>query len=79
MRPVVIFGLLHAGLAIVRSLGRQGIPVHGVALRPNEFGLRSRYLASTRVVAGVDGLLEALRAAAAGGERPVLFPERHVG
>ncbi len=76
MRPVVVFGLLHAGLSIVRCLGRQGIPVHGVALRPNEFGLRSRYLATSGVVAGEDGLLKALRAAAAGGERPVLFPER---
>ena len=76
MRPVVVFGLLHAGLAIVRSLGRQGIPVHGVALRPNEFGLRSRYLVSTGLAAGPDGLVKALRAAGAGGERPVLFPER---
>jgi D-aspartate ligase len=75
-RPVVVFGLLHAGLSIVRSLGRAGIPVHGVALRPYEFGLRSRYLASARVVDGEDGLLAALRAAGAGGERPVLFPER---
>ena len=76
MRPVVVFGLLHAGLSIVRSLGREGIPVHGVALRPREFGLRSRYLRSARVVEGEDGLLEALRAVAAAGERPVLFPER---
>ena len=73
MRPVVVFGLLHAGLAIVRSLGRQGLPVHGVALRPQEFGLRSRYLASARCVDGVDGLLDALRSLP---ERPVLFPER---
>jgi D-aspartate ligase len=66
---------LHAGLAIVRSLGRDGIPVHGVALRPHEFGLRSRYLRSARVVEGEAGLLETLRAVAADG-RPVLFPER---
>jgi predicted ATP-grasp superfamily ATP-dependent carboligase len=76
VRPVVVFGLLHAGLSIVRSLGRAEIPVHGLALRPHEFGLRSRYLASGRVVSGEDGLLEGLRAVAAGGERPVLFPER---
>lgn len=76
MRPVVVFGLLHAGLSIVRSLGRQGVPVHGVALRPNEFGLRSRYLVSSGLAAGPDGLVKALRAAGAGGERPVLFPER---
>jgi D-aspartate ligase len=76
VRPVVVFGLLHAGLSIVRSLGRQGIPVHGVALRPNEFGLRSRYLVSSGLAAGADGLLKALRAAGADDERPVLFPER---
>jgi D-aspartate ligase len=76
VRPVVVFGLLHAGLSIVRSLGRQGIPVHGVALRPNEFGLRSRYLASSGLAAGADGLVKVLRAAGADGERPVLFPER---
>jgi predicted ATP-grasp superfamily ATP-dependent carboligase len=76
VRPVVVFGLLHAGLAIVRSLGREGITVHGVALRQHEFGLRSRYLSSARVVADEEGLLEAIRAAGAGGERPVLFPER---
>jgi predicted ATP-grasp superfamily ATP-dependent carboligase len=76
MRPVVVFGLLHAGLSIVRSLGRQGIPVHGVALRPNEFGLRSRYLASSGLAAGADGLVKSLRAAGVDGERPVLFPER---
>jgi D-aspartate ligase len=74
-RPAVVFGLLHAGLALVRSLGRDGIPVEGVALREQEFGLRSRYLRSTRVVEGEEGLLEALRSAAHAG-RPVLFPER---
>jgi predicted ATP-grasp superfamily ATP-dependent carboligase len=74
-RPAVVFGLLHAGLALVRSLGRDGIPVEGIALREQEFGLHSRYLRSTRVVEGEEGLLEALRSAAAHG-RPVLFPER---
>jgi D-aspartate ligase len=74
-RPAVVFGLLHAGLALVRSLGRDGIPVEGVALREQEFGLRSRYLRSARVVDGEEGLLEALRSAAHAG-RPVLFPER---
>src|SRR5438034_8055869 len=74
-RPAVVFGLLHAGLALVRSLGRDGIPVEGVALRAQEFGLRSRYLRSTRVVDGEEGLLDALRSAARAG-RPVLFPER---
>lgn len=76
MRPAVVFGLLHAGLAIVRSLGREGIPVEGVALREHEFGLRSRYLRDGRVVSGEEGLLAALRAANAHAGRPVLFPER---
>jgi D-aspartate ligase len=74
-RPAVVFGLLHAGLAIVRSLGRAGIPVDGVALRAHEFGLRSRYLRERGVVEGDEGLLKALRAVARDG-RPVLFPER---
>ena len=69
----MVFGLLHAGLSIVRSLGRVGIPVHGVALQPHEFGLRSRYLQSSRVAVDVEGLLGVLREV---GERPVLFPER---
>src|SRR6266508_6403045 len=58
-RPVVVFGLLHAGLALVR----------------HEFGLRSRYLERRHLVDNDDGVLDALRAAAANG-RPVLFPER---
>jgi predicted ATP-grasp superfamily ATP-dependent carboligase len=76
-RPAVVFGLLHAGLALVRSLGREGIAVHGVALRDHEFGLRSRYLRSARLVDGEEGLLEALRSVAShDGGRPVLFPDR---
>src|SRR6266540_3925992 len=74
-RPVVVFGLLHAGLALVRSLGREGVPVEGIALRRHEFGLRSRYLERRHLVDNDDGVLDALRAAAANG-RPVLFPER---
>ena len=82
-RPAVVFGLLHAGLALVRGLGRRGVPVHGMTLHSTEFGLRSRYLVSRRCFD--DGrrrpetrpLLAALRAVAeAAGERLVLFPER---
>jgi D-aspartate ligase len=76
MRPAVVFGLLHAGLALVRSLGREGIPVEGIALNRYDFGLRSRYLRRRTLAAGDDDVLEALRHAAAGGERPVLFLER---
>jgi D-aspartate ligase len=73
MRPAVVFGLLHAGLAVARALGRGGIPVHGVALHEHEFGLRSRYLESRRVARSDDDVLEALQTQP---ERPVLFPER---
>ncbi len=76
MRPAVVFGLLHAGLALVRSLGRDGIPVEGIALNRYEFGLRSRYLRRRTLGAGDEDVLEALRHAGAGGERPVLFLER---
>ena len=50
MRRGVVFGLLHAGLAVTRSLGRSGIPVSGISWDPREFGLRSRYLERKHVV-----------------------------
>jgi D-aspartate ligase len=73
----VVFGLLHAGLAVARSLGRTGVPVTGIGWHPNEFGLKSRYLERRRVVPFGDGaaVLSALREAA-GGDRVVFFPER---
>jgi D-aspartate ligase len=73
MRRAVVFGLLHAGLAVARSLGRGGVPVTGVSWNSREFGLRSRYL-EQRIVApreDAEAVLASLR-----GERPVLFPER---
>jgi D-aspartate ligase len=73
MRPAVVFGLLHAGLALARALGRAGVPVHGVALDEREFGLRSRYLRSQRVAASDKDVLGVLRTQV---DRPVLFPER---
>ncbi len=76
-RPAVVFGLLWAGLALARSLGRSGIPVTGIAYERTDFGIRSRHLAR-RIVAERDRdelLLAALREAARDG-RPVLFPER---
>jgi predicted ATP-grasp superfamily ATP-dependent carboligase len=77
-RPAVVFGLLWAGLALARSLGRSGVPVTGIAYEPTDFGVRSRYLAR-RIVPSSDRdelLLAALRETAALGGRPVLFPER---
>ena len=73
MRPAVVFGLLHAGLALSRALGRRGVPVHGVALDGREFGLRSRYLERHTLVDSDEAVLDVLRRQ---GSRPVLFPER---
>ena len=73
MRPAVVFGLLHAGLALSRALGRGGIPVHGLALDEREFGLRSRYLESRTLADSDEAVLDVLRSQR---ERPVFFPER---
>jgi D-aspartate ligase len=75
VRKAVVFGLLHAGLAVTRSLGRAGIPVTGISWNPHDFGLKSRYLAEKRLVEGDRAVLDAVRAEAAG-DRVVLFPER---
>jgi D-aspartate ligase len=77
VRRAAVFGLLHAGLAVARSLGRAGVPVTGIAWNSRDFGLRSRYLDRREVVAPGDdeAVLAALRRAAADG-RVVFFPER---
>jgi D-aspartate ligase len=77
LRRAVVFGLLHAGLAVARSLGRAGVPVTGIAWNPRDFGLRSRYLDRRVVLPPGDGepVLMALRAEAEDG-RVVFFPER---
>jgi D-aspartate ligase len=74
-RPVVVLGLLWAGLSFARSLGRIGVPVTGVSMHPHEFGVRSRYLRHVRRVEGDAAVLAALQQVA-GGERPILLPER---
>jgi predicted ATP-grasp superfamily ATP-dependent carboligase len=73
VRPAVVYGLLHAGLAVARSLGRAGIPVTGVSRDSHEFGLKSRYLRSRHVAENDRAVLDVLRAQE---ERAVLFPER---
>lgn len=73
MRPAVVYGLLHAGLAVARSLGRAGIPVTGVSRDSHEFGLKSRYLRSRHVAENDRAVLDVLRTQE---ERAVLFPER---
>jgi D-aspartate ligase len=79
VRRAVVFGLLHAGLAVARSLGRAGVPVTGIAWNHRDFGLRSRYLDRRVVVPPADGdaVAAALkREAEAEAERVVFFPER---
>lgn len=75
-RPVVVLGLLWAGLSFARSLGRAGVPVTGISMHPHEFGVRSRYLKNVQRVAGDAAALAALRRASDGDARPVLLPER---
>jgi D-aspartate ligase len=75
-RPVVVLGLLWAGLAVARSLGRAGVPVTGIAYQPTDFGVRSRHLRRRAVVAGdAEVVLRELREAGRRG-RPILVPER---
>lgn len=80
-RRVLVLGLLPAGLALARSLGRAGIEVYGGAFRPNEFGLRSRFLQATCVASepteeGRDRKLLAFLRGVAGSSRAILVPER---
>jgi D-aspartate ligase len=76
-----MLGLLPAGLALARSLGRAGIPVYGGVFRSNEFGLRSRYLRGRCVATTGDEqardrrMVAYLRELSRHG-RPVLIPER---
>ncbi len=78
---MLVLGLLPAGLALARSLGRAGVPVYGGVFRANEFGLRSRYLRGRCLATEGDEaardrqLLGYLRDLAGGG-RAVLVPER---
>jgi D-aspartate ligase len=78
---VLVLGLLPAGLALARSLGRAGIPVYGGVFRGNEFGLRSRYLRGRCIATEEEEpardrrMLGYLRSLAEDG-RVVLVPER---
>jgi D-aspartate ligase len=79
--PVVVLGLLWAGLSLARSLGRARVDVSGVAIHDHEFGMRSRYLSRRTIVREEnerrrdERVLAAIAEAAAGG-RVVLVPER---
>lgn len=49
--PCIVLGLeTQIGLAVVRELGRAGVPVIGVAHSKDDMGLRSRYLMESHVV-----------------------------
>jgi len=65
--PAVVLGIdTPIGLAIVRDLGRHGVPVYGIARSSTALGMASRYLARGMVRAGgEDGTLEQLRRLAA--------------
>ena len=80
-RPALVLGLLPAGLALARSLGRDGVAVYGAAFRGNEFGLRSRYLEGRCVAdrgdeAERDATILAFLRSVGAGTRAVLLPER---
>ena len=47
--PVVVAGMHHGGLGIARTLGRWGVPVHGVEEDARAPALRSRYLRGAHV------------------------------
>ena len=76
--PAVVAVMSYSGLAIVRSLARQGVKVYAVAGKKNEIGMSSRY-AETIVLPNilrreedvVEGLLNVARYI---GEPAVLFP-----
>jgi predicted ATP-grasp superfamily ATP-dependent carboligase len=72
---VLVLGIEHPrALAVVRSMGRRGIPVIGVERDPKARGLGSRYLEKVVMVeAGDEWTLSALEALAGGG-RDLLIP-----
>ncbi|HEX7984029.1 MAG TPA: hypothetical protein VF616_10960, partial [Duganella sp.] len=61
--PVVVLGVdTPIGLAIIRDLGRRGVPVIGIGHNASALGLRSRYVTRGLVRAGgAAGLLQQLR------------------
>jgi predicted ATP-grasp superfamily ATP-dependent carboligase len=64
MQPCIVLGLeTQIGLAVVRELGRAGIPVIGIAHNASAIGLRSRYLRERLVVdqPRSEALLETIR------------------
>jgi predicted ATP-grasp superfamily ATP-dependent carboligase len=79
-RPAVVLGLRPAGLAVARALAHEGVPVAGIALGRDEWGLASRHLLRRWRIDEPDTdrrddrVVEALAELARHG-RPVVIPE----
>lgn len=78
-RPAVLVDCsTRGGLAVVRSLARQGVAVHAVAERGKNVAFRSRYLRSRTVVPGFLNLpaqtADVLQQLVASLHKPVLIP-----
>src|ERR1700745_3014802 len=76
---VVLVSSHHGGLGIIRSLGREGIPVYGVHQSKWEPAARSRFLQRVLVwdfssAAADDSVKFLLELAQTIGKRPVLIP-----
>ena len=41
---VIVAGCQHGGLAVIRTLGKQGIPIIAISYKETDFGLASRYV-----------------------------------
>jgi D-aspartate ligase len=75
--PAIILGLEINGLAVLRALGKAGVPIHGFAATPESPGLYSRYLNGSEVFAfseaSILSHLEALSGRFGKGVKPVIF------
>jgi predicted ATP-grasp superfamily ATP-dependent carboligase len=78
MRAAFVLGLFDTGLAVVRALGRNGVPVYGFDHARDEYGFRSRYgvhEACPDPVHSPDALVRFLTVKAGGcPEPPILYP-----
>ena len=75
--PAIVLGLGVNGLSVVRSLGVEGVEVHGVSTGPGEPGRFSRYcraIAAAPVAAGEEPFIEWLAAYAGRLDCPVVLP-----
>ena len=61
--PALVIGGGHNGLGVIRTLGRQGIPVYCLVENAADFAVYSKYCQAAFVVSGVETLLDPLRTA----------------